>query len=199
MKKKIRDVRKTEIIEGFYELCKKDGLENTSIAKIGKYLGMPPSLIMHYFPNKRLLILALIDYILKHYQLIYEPLLEKFKDGRKVDSEVLVGRLFSREWNLLFDDGVFYSCYALIFRDPTIKEEYRKLHLELRKTLQEILDKDEYLRKADTAALSEKIFVIIEGAYYYLSMIEDAKEYEEKLNHFKEQAYDLLRLELLPN
>ena len=83
-------------------------MENVSIAKIGKHLGMPPSLIMHYFPNKRLLVLGLIAHILHQYQLIYKPIITKFEKDHKVYPDLLVNRLFSREWNLLFDDGVFF-------------------------------------------------------------------------------------------
>ena len=139
MKGKIRQERKSEIIEGFYQLAREVGLENASIAKIGKHLNMPPSLIMHYFPNKDLLIQELIRYILEHYQLIYEPIFKHLNLSHTLDVQGLVERLFSREWNLLFDDGVFYSCYAMIFRDPSIRAAYKGLHLALRKTLEDIL------------------------------------------------------------
>lgn len=194
MKSSIRTVRKKEIIEGFYELCKREGLENVSIAKIGKQLEMPPSLIMHYFSNKRLLVLGLIDHILHQYQLIYKPILLKFEKDSSLDSKLLVDRLFSREWNLLFDDGVFFSCYAFIFRDSTIRNAYKKLHIKLRSTLKTILDKDKNLSQKDTYLLAEKIFVVIEGAYYYLSMIDEPKEYEEKLDIFKYQVLELIQM-----
>jgi len=195
MKSIIRTIRKKEIISGFYELCKRDGLENVSIAKIGNHLKMPPNLIMHYFSNKRLLVLGLIDYILHQYQLIYKPIILKSEKDSKLDPNLLVDRLFSREWNLLFDDGVFFSCYAFTFRDKTIKNEYKKLHLKLRITLKTMLDKDEELSFRNTELMAEKIFVVIEGAYYYLSMIEDPKEYNHKLAIFKEQVLDLIQSE----
>ncbi len=196
MKNTIRKERKKEIISGMYELSRREGLENVSIAKIGKHLGMPPSLVMHYFPNKRLLILGLIDHILHQYQLIYKPIINKLENNPRVDPESLVDRLFSREWNLLFDDGVFFSCYAFIFRDPSIKKEYKNLHVKLRVTLKNLLDKDEVLVNGNTGLLAEKIFVVIEGAYYYLSMMDEAKEYDQKLELFKNQVYDLIYAEI---
>lgn len=192
MKASLRTEKKEEIIVGFYDTCKQDGLENVSIAKIGNHLKMPPSLIMHYFPNKGLLVLGLIDHILRQYQLIYNPIILKLKTGDALDTNQLVDQLFSREWNLLFDDGVFFSCYAFIFRDKNIKKEYKKLHVKLRATLKKILDKDERLSLSDTELLAEKIFVVIEGAYYYLSMMDDPKEYNQKLEIFKGQVYDLI-------
>jgi len=193
MKNKISETRKKEIVEGFYHLAKENGLENTSIAKIGKHLEIPPSLIMHYFPTKDILISHLINYILDQYLLIYEPAIRELKEKKHADPKTFVDKLFSRDWNLLFDDGVFYSCYALIFRNEVIKKEYRKLHDRLREFLKEILDHDDNLKGHDTQLLAEQIFVVVEGAYYYLSMIDDEKTYEKKVAFYKEQVYDLLR------
>ncbi|MCE7056454.1 TetR family transcriptional regulator [Algoriphagus sp. AGSA1] len=193
MSNKISEERKKEIIEGFYELSKKNGLENTSIAKIGKHLDMPPSLVMHYFPTKEILISNLISYILDQYLKIYEPVLKELETKHYADPHTFVDKLFSRDWNLLFDDGVFYSCFSLIFRNSRIKAEYRLLHEKLRESLKAILDQDENLREKDTALLSEQIFVVVEGAYYYLSMIDNEEVYNRKLEVFKSQVYDLLR------
>jgi AcrR family transcriptional regulator len=196
MKNTIRKEREKEIISGLYELSRLEGLENVSIAKIGKHLGMPPSLVMHYFPSKRLLILGLIDHILHQYQLIYRPIISKMEKHPRISPELLVDRLFSREWNLLFDDGVFFSCYAFIFRDAAIKREYKNLHVKLRSTLKTLLDKDEVLVNGDTGLLAERIFVVIEGAYYYLSMMDDPKTYNQKLKIFKDQVYELIYSEI---
>ncbi|WP_026955844.1 TetR family transcriptional regulator [Algoriphagus vanfongensis] len=185
--------RKKEIIEGFYELSKVNGIENTSIAKIGKHLGMPPSLIMHYFPTRDILISNLISFILKRMLRIYTPIIKELRVQNYTDPVTFVDRLFSRDWNLLIDDGVFYGCFSLIFRNETIKREFRNLHLKLRENLKEILDQDEKLNQKDTALLSEQIFVVVEGAYYYLSMIEDEEMYEDKVQIFKNQVYQLLK------
>lgn len=194
MATKVSADRKREIIEGFYQLSKENGIENTSIAKIGKHLGMPPSLIMHYFPTRDILISNLISFILKRLLQIYTPIIKELRVQNYTDPHTFVERMFSRDWNLLIDDGVFYSCFSLIFRNDTIKREYRNLHLKLRENLKEILDQDEKLNKKDTALLSEQIFVVVEGAYYYLSMIDDQELYEQKVEIFKNQVYDLLRV-----
>lgn len=193
MSSKVSTDRKREIIDGFYELAKINGIENTSIAKIGKHLGMPPSLIMHYFPTRNILISNLISFILKRILKIYTPIIKELRTQNYTDPETFVNRLFSRDWNLLIDDGVFYSCFSLIFRNETIKREFRNLHVKLREDLKEILDQDENLKEKNTALLSEQIFVIVEGAYYYLSMVEDQEEYEAKVIIFKNQVYQLLQ------
>ncbi|PZX53155.1 TetR family transcriptional regulator [Algoriphagus chordae] len=193
MGNKISDERKKEIIDGFYHLSKQNGIENTSIAKIGKHLGMPPSLVMHYFPSREILISNLISFILERMLLIYQPMLAELEEQNYADPHTFVDRLFSRDWNLLLDDGVFYSCYSLIFRNKRIKNEYRALHEKLRENLKEILDRDENLEDKDTELLAEQIFVVVEGAYYYLSMFDDPEVYEQKVAIFKDQVYELLR------
>lgn len=193
MKERISTARKREIVEGFYNLSIVNGLENTSIAKIGKHLDMPPSLIMHYFPTKEILISSLIDYILEKYLEIYQPIIRELEQNESADPSLIVETLFSRNWNLLFDDGVFYSCYALIFRNDKIKKEYRILHEKLRESLKEILDKNKEMEGKDTAVLAEQIFVVVEGAYYYLSMFDDEAASSQKVTYFKNQVYDLLR------
>lgn len=193
MKVKISTARKKEIIEGFYNLSRINGLENTSIAKIGKHLDMPPSLIMHYFPTRDILISSLIEYILEQYLLIFEPITKELEEKKDIDLSLIVETLFSRNWNLLFDDGVFYSCYAMIFRNDQIKNDYRILHERLRESLKEILDNNREMEGRDTTMLAEQIFVVVEGAYYYLSMIVDEASYNQKIDYFKRQVYDLLR------
>lgn len=193
MANKISEERRKEIIEGFYQLSVENGMENTSIAKIGKHLGMSASLVMHYFPTREILISNLISHILDQYLMIYEPVIKELETKNYADPQTFVDSLFSRDWNLLFDDGVFYSCYSLIFRNDRIKKEYRLLHDKLRESLKNILDRDENLIHKDTALLAEQIFVVVEGAYYYLSMIDDEDIYNMKLEVFKRQVYDLLR------
>lgn len=193
MSTKVSINRKKEIIQGFYDLAKINGIENTSIAKIGKHLGMPPSLIMHYFPTRDILISNLISYILERLLRIYTPIIQELRVQNYTDPVTFVERLFSRDWNLLIDDGVFYSCFSLIFRNDTIKKEYRNLHLKLREQLKDILDQDEKLKEKDTELLAEQIFVVVEGAYYYLSMIDEKELYDHKVEIFKNQVYQLLQ------
>jgi hypothetical protein len=58
---------------GFYQIAKKEGLENVSIAKLAKHLDMQPTLILHYFNTKEALTMGLVDYIIAKYRKIYIP------------------------------------------------------------------------------------------------------------------------------
>jgi hypothetical protein len=41
---------------------------------------------------------------------------------------------------------------------------------------------------ADPGLTADIIFVLVDGAYYYLSLVEDKEEYQAKLNQYKKQA-----------
>jgi len=195
-RKSLKETRQKEIIKVFYKLAKKEGLENTSIAKIAKEMDINPSLIIHYFQTREDLTYGLIDYILDKYQLIY-----KVSGKAPVDAQAalleIIDNIFSKKWNTLFDDGLFYSCYSLSFRESKIRDLYKKILDSLRNTLSSYLKQckdDGLLAIEDPDQVSDNIFVLVDGAYFYLSLVDDKKEYEEKLAKYKAQAIDMLRL-----
>ena len=195
-RKSLRTDRRKEIIRAFYKTAKKQGLHNVSIGKLAAEMDMNPSLIIHYFKTKEELVFGLIEYILDRYKNLYIAKKSEEQASIEVLHEVL-DNLFSRKWNKLVDDDVFYNCFTLIFRNPRIKEKYKALHDSLRKMLANILDRckeDGYLFTGDTYQTADLIFLFVEGAYYYLSMTNDPEEYEVKMGLYKNQALEILDL-----
>lgn len=193
-RKSLKTPRQKEIIKAFYRLAKKEGLENASIAKTAALLDMNPSLVLHYFQTKESLVYGLIEYILDKYLLIYKIPAEDATDPKKALLKVL-DNIFSAKWNALFDDSVSYSCYALAFRDKTIKEKYKRLLDTLRQNLQQLIidcKKQGILSVKDPALTADLIFVLVDGAYYYLCLVSDKEEYRQKLELYKKQAMSLL-------
>ncbi|GAB3263435.1 hypothetical protein GCM10027347_29930 [Larkinella harenae] len=195
-RKSLKDARQKEIIRMFYRVAKKEGLENTSIAKIAAVMEINPSLIMHYFQTRDDLIGGLIDFMLDKYQLIFGKT-SKTRQPPEVLLLKVVDRLFSKDWNQLFDDGLFYSCYSLTFRNPQIREKYKTLLDSLRQKLaaliQDCADAG-ICGVTNPYQTADLIFVLVDGAYYYLSLVKDKKEYGQKLEHYKQQALQLLQL-----
>ncbi|RAK02928.1 TetR family transcriptional regulator [Larkinella arboricola] len=195
-RKSLKDTRQKEIIRMFYRVAKKEGLENTSIAKIAAVMDINPSLIMHYFQTRDDLISGLIDFMLDKYQLLF-GITSKTPDKPEVVLLKVIDRLFSKEWNQLFDDGLFYSCYSLTFRNAQIREKYKTLLDSLRQKLaaliQDCADAGT-LHTPDAYQTADLIFILVDGAYYYLSLVNDKKEYGQKLDHYKQQALQLLQL-----
>jgi AcrR family transcriptional regulator len=197
-RKSLKETRQQEIIKVFYEVAEKEGYENTSIAKIAKVMDINPSLIMHYFETKEDLTYALIDHILERYLLIYT-----IKDKEQATLENLqrtVEMLFSKEWNLLFDDGLFYTFYALAFREEKIKIKYKLILDALRQGLAAIIEQcnEKGLTAVDDPqTTADLIFVLVDGAYFYLSLESDTKAYAERLNYYKQKAYEALAISQL--
>lgn len=192
-RKSLKETRQLEIIKMFYKVAKKEGYENTSIAKIAKVMDINPSLIIHYFETKEDLTYALIDYILDRYLLIYSI---KSKDGiTKDDLKQTIELLFSKKWNTLFDDGLFYTFYALAFREKKIKAKYKTILDSLRLALADMISQCNARQEIQVQApktTADFIFVILDGAYFYLSMETDKNAYAQRLEGYKQKAFELL-------
>jgi len=195
-RKSLKDARQKEIIIAFYKLAKKEGLENTSIAKIAKVMDINPSLIIHYFKTREDLTYGLIDYILDKYQLIYKVNPQKSVNSKAALMEI-IDNIFSKKWNTLFDDGLFYSCYSLTFREKNVRDMYKKILDSLRQNLTDYIGKcklEGLLDVDDPKSTSDDIFVLVDGAYFYLSLVTDKAEYKEKIMKYKQQAIGMLNL-----
>ncbi|MDW7695737.1 TetR family transcriptional regulator [Flammeovirgaceae bacterium SG7u.111] len=194
-RKSLKEIRQKEIISGFYQVAKEIGLENASIAKVANHLNINPSLILHYFKTREELLFGLISFILESYSEIYAIESEDNLNLAKLQSVIDV--LFSRKWDELFDDGVFFSCYSMIYRDESIKKSFKKLHDSLRLMLAGVLEnyRDEGIISIDDPLkTAERIFILIEGAYYYLGMIDDLEEYEKKVEDYKALTYQIINI-----
>ena len=193
-RKSLKTVRQKEIIENFYNVAIVEGLENTSIAKVAKEMNINTSLISHYFKSKDQLIFGLIEYILESYKSIY---VTSSNDSSEIKLRKTVDNLFSKDWNNLVDDGVFYSCYTLTFRNEKIKEAFKNLHNSLRLFLEEIIieaKKDGIICVENPKETAELIFVFVEGAYYYLSLFDiNDIEYTNKVEQYKTTALNMLK------
>jgi AcrR family transcriptional regulator len=195
-RKSIKASRQKEIIEAFYKVAKKEGLENASIAKTAALIDINPSLVIHYFNTKEALVYGLIEYILDKYLLIFKTP-AGYREEPQKRLLFIIDNIFSHKWNILFDDSVAYSCYSLVFRDKKVKEKYKILLDSLRNNLKEIIEECNelgVLSVKNPALAADIIFVIVDGAYYYLSLVKNKTEYQEKLANYKQQA--LLQLNL---
>lgn len=192
-RKSLKETRQLEIIKIFYKVAKKEGYENTSIAKIAKVMDINPSLIIHYFQTKEELTYALIDYILDRYLLIYT--IKNKKEVTLEDLHKTIEMLFSKKWNLLFDDGLFYTFYALAFREKKIKAKYKTILDSLRLALAGMIEQchhKQLVQVPDAKTAADLIFVLVDGAYFYLSLESDKKAYAERLDYYKSKAYYIL-------
>jgi AcrR family transcriptional regulator len=194
-RKSLKPIRQKGIIKAFYKVAQKEGLENASIAKVAAVLDVNPSLVIHYFETKQDLIHGLIEYILERYRLIYNPENGTLNPADRLKK--IIRNLFSRKWDKLIDDGVFYSSFALIFRDKALKAHYKNLHDHLRQMLTDTLkdaNENGVIEIDDVEKTADLIFIFVEGAYYYLSMISDKSEYDSRMEHYQKTVLSMLNI-----
>ncbi len=195
-RKSLKEGQQKKIIEAFYEVAKREGIENTSFGKVAKELDMNPSLVVHYFASKEELLLGLIDYIVVEYGNIYQA-----EAGHTAPLDALrdvLENIFSRKWHNYIDDSIFYNCFALCFRNKVIKQQFGELHILLRKWLEDLIrtcTDQKLLENVDPEMAADVIFVISDGAYYFLSMIDDADAYSRHMLRYKQQAFKILNLQ----
>lgn len=188
-RKYLGPTRRIEIVNAFYEVSKKVGLENASIAKVANYLGISNGLVMHYFNTKEELLFELKDYILKQHLNLFTKENNEIKS--RADLEKLIVSLFSREWNNYFDDGVFYSCYALIYRNNKFNNSFKSYLLKLHDVLEDKLHQayeNGVILNTNIHELTEVIFALVDGSYYLMGMfdyedIKDKKQLDIYISH----------------
>lgn len=177
-RKSLAEVRRLEIVRAFYAVAKENGLENASIAKVAEAMGISNGLVMHYFNTKDELLLGLNEYILQqHLNVFIEGHMGAIKSRENL--EELIRNLFSRKWAQYFDDGVFYSCYALIYRNKAFNDSFKEyllnLHRVLKAELRQAVDNG-IIANENIDELTEIIFAFIDGSYYYMGMFEPGDE-----------------------
>ena len=192
-RKSLKEGQQKKIIQAFYDIARIEGIENVSFGKIAKELDMHQSLVVHYFSNKDEMLLGLIDFIVTGYQNVYEPQ-DEYQDPLTKLKAVLEN-IFSRKWNSYVDDSIFYNCFALIFRNEKILAHFRNLHVLLRKWLEKLIQDcidHKLIDNQDAEEAADIIFVISDGAYYFLSMIADQDLYNKHLERYKSEAFKIL-------
>ncbi len=194
-RKNLSTQRRREIIDTFCEVAEELGVERTSLGRLAKKMDINVSLISHYFGSKEELLIAVCEHIMQRYSFIFCD----FDDSRPIDKATLtdlIDNLFSRSWHTLIDDSIFYGFYAMVYRYPVVKQEYRKLHRSLHDQLKDILDNARthgIIEVEDPFEAAVDIFIILDGWYYQMGMIDDEQFVEKRLLSSKSLVYRILR------
>ena len=119
--------RRREMLEAYYQTLLEEGLQGASIAKIARRLGVPPSLLIHYFGTKEQMTIELVDYLLEVFYETYGHKLAAIADPRERLLAIL-DEFFSPEYHQLLDDRAFYACFYLSLTHPKVREAYAALY-----------------------------------------------------------------------
>ena len=76
------------------------------------------------------MVVALVDYILGMYEEAFLPGLRESEDPE--ERMTAAGAIFGSDWAGLVDNGVFYACYPLGFRNRRVKESFKRMYSRMR-------------------------------------------------------------------
>jgi len=140
-RKDISHIRKPEILEHAYKVVAREGFIGATITKIAKEMGVNSGLLMHYFKSKEELILALVDFMAERNMANYRKTVAQYEAPPERKLEAVIDIYFDREIPSLTRGSVFWSCYALGFRNPTIMAAIQNMYEEFfRNTIQYLKD-----------------------------------------------------------
>ncbi|MFW2368871.1 MAG: TetR/AcrR family transcriptional regulator [Desulforhopalus sp.] len=194
-KNKNAELRKPEILEGYYNVMIKEGIDGTSISKIAKHLGIHPSLILHYFKTKENLRLELIEMMVSKFKSRHLISLDHIRDDAQ-RFEALITILFSYEWSRTVDPGVHYGFYYQSYRDENIKRICGDMFRWLRDFLyKELLyyNKKGIIRVKDELKAADIIVTLMEGLEFHAQFLSDHERFEEFAETCKQSALALLK------
>jgi len=120
-------VTRAKIVDAAAELTEKQGFERTSMGEIAKLARVAPSTLYHHFPDKRALLLALI-----------EEWSERLAAGRRSDLEleafarseprVFLASFLRKVYTRLQDrNWIYVELFLLVNRDHELRERFRSL------------------------------------------------------------------------
>jgi AcrR family transcriptional regulator len=190
---RIADIRRREILESYYQVVSKEGIEGSSIAKIAKLMGVQPGLITYYFKSKDEMTNELVDFVLSKYEEPYFYGLDETTDHKK-GLHMLLDRIFGPNRVRFVDDGVFYSCYSLTFRNPRIKEQFDQMYGRFRALLTKELTlwtQAGVIQNIDVHNTANVIISLMEGLGYFEKML-DSRQFSDLRKSMKDMALRLL-------
>lgn len=187
-------IRKPEILEAYYAVLIREGLENTSISKIAKELNIHTSLIFHYFQNKENLTFELV-----------QLMIEKFKSVHLLDFEhienheerynALLDLIFSLQWSRTVDPGVHFGFYYQSFRDKRTLEHLQGMFAWLRDYIEKqltIFSENRIIMVVNPRKAADYIVTLMEGLEFHSQFLSEDQPFDDFANSVKESVRLLL-------
>lgn len=173
-------LRKPDILESYYQVLIREGLEGASISKIADRIGIHPSLIIHYFQNKENLKLELVELLIEKYE---SPEMIDF-DHVEDDEQrfaALMDMLFSFKWSRTIDPSVHFAFYYLSLRHEKIHERFRVMFRWLRDYLREQIaafSRKGIIRVTNAEKAADYIVTLMEGLEFHTHFLADSESFE---------------------
>ena len=188
-------LRKPEILEGYYDVLIKEGLEGTSISKIAKRLDIHSSLIFHYFQNKDNLTFELIELMIDKFKSVHLLEFEHIEDDEERFA-ALIDTIFSYQWSRTVDPGIHFGFYYQSFRDERTLERLKKMFSWLKGFLQDQLsdfNSKGIIQVHDEEKAAEFIVTLMEGLEFHSQFLGNGQPFEIFAETAKKSVLMLLK------
>jgi len=175
------DIRRAEILEACYQVVAAKGLEGATLKRIGKEMGVAPSLLMHYFASKEELIHSLVEYMIRKMDTAFLAQMEQLPTARE-RLQLYLNKNLSFEVPQAVDDKVFYGAFYLSLSDERIRRSFRKVYNHDRAVIRKLLC--DYVAEAGIDGLEPDLLAIqwvsfFEGLYLYRVVYGDSRQLRE--------------------
>ncbi len=194
-KREKAETRKPQILKHYRRVIAKEGIEGASIGKVGKQMGIHPSLLIHYFGSKENMNIELIDSIMESYGTsdIWGSL-EQFADPKERFDEFL-NIIFGEVWTKVVEDIVFYVLHYLTFRNRKMRDIWETAYEGFRDAVAaelKLFAKEGVIEVTDPEMAAELIIALREGIDFRGSFSCDNGAREALLEFGKEAVYTLV-------
>lgn len=180
--------KKYAILETCYNINCKEGFEKITLKRIGKEMGIAPSLVMHYFKNKQELFENLVDFMVEKMMNVY---MEEMNHLKTYEEKMVyyLDKTISLFIAQTVDDVVFYSCFYKGLIDDSIKQRFRKMYdkdYNLNKIIiQGYLD-EKGITGRNVEYLSISLIAFWEGLNIYHAIYGDSEDFQNIAEYLKQ-------------
>lgn len=188
--------KRTEILEHLYDVISEGGIEDATLSRIARHMGVHKSLLTYYFNTKEEMIIALVDFITDKYLKTFHDMVSRIEDPRE-RLKTSLDVIFSHQWVRVIDYRVFYSCFYLSIVNEKIRLRFKEMYDVMKDVLVKDLKifREEGIIDVDSPE-DAAVFIIsmLEGFDYYLVVSGYDSELEKYTDYLRNQIAKMLNL-----
>ena len=187
-------------VESINKVVEEEGFMGMTIGKVATRMGVNSGLLIHYFKSKEGLIMEMVDYLYDSSMTVYLEELKKYTTPKE-RLEGLLDMVFDTSGTMPQRDAVFWSCYAMGFRNDQIKVKIKHLmkrFIEFGIAEMEAWEANGLVKIADKERAAETIMALSEGFGILRNSVDDMAALKEISLFMKKTALTALELQEIP-
>ncbi len=199
-RKSISHIRKPEILRHTYKVVEEEGFMGMTIGKVATRMGVNSGLLIHYFKSKEGLIMEMVDYLYDSSMTVYLEQLKKYTTPKE-RLEGLLEMVFDTSGTMPQRDAVFWSCYAMGFRNEQIKgkiKDLMKRFIDFGIAEMEAWEENGLVKIAHKERAAETILALSEGFGILRNSVDDMATLKEISLFMKKTALMALEIQNTP-